>query len=99
MVTTALGELNGITFYQLQDKRNDWMDKLDITKHGLHGLRLDNPGNTSSKFLNEATDIVKSAYQNIRSDLNRYIGNIEALTNDLKREKGIGYLAERTVYN
>ena len=99
MVTTALGELNGVVFHQLQDKSNDWVDKLDFTKHGLHGLRIDNPGNTSSKFLNEATDIVKSAYQNIRSDLNNYIGNIETLTNKLKEEKGINYLQERTVYN
>lgn len=98
MVTMALGELNGVVYHQLQDKNNDWLNKVNIFK-GIQGLRLDNPGNTSSKFLNEATNFIYSAYQNIRADLNRYQGPINELTQKLKNSKGFGYLKERTIGN
>lgn len=99
MIVMALGELNGVIYYQLQDKKQNYIDDLKIWENGLQGLQMDNPGNTSSKFLNEATNIVKQAYQNIKQDLNNYIGDIRKLTQDIKDDANFGYLKEHTIGN
>ena len=66
---------------------------------GISGTEIDNPGTLQSKTLNEFTDQVTKAYQNVRDNVIGFNQELRQKVEALKKAKGFGLAAQYTVGN
>ena len=66
---------------------------------GISGTMIDNPGTLQSKTLNEFTDQVTKAYQNVRDNVIAFNQELRQKVEALKQEKGFGLASQYTVGN
>lgn len=97
-ILQAIAETDGIHYGQILNDHSNYLDWNGLTG-GLHGLRVDNPGNTASPFLNSLTKLIMNAHQNSRQQLTESISDIRKLVQALKDAKSFSYLKERTIGN
>ena len=98
-ITMAIAELDGYNWGQILKDHKNYLDSGKFWINGIQGLRLDNPGNTASPFLNSIVKMVMVAHQNSRQQVAQSISEIRKLIENLKKEKGFSYIKERTVGN
>lgn len=98
-VILAIAELKGISFRQQTKDNATFLESMNITRNGVQSLMLDNPGNLNNDTLNVLTKLVSEAYQNVREDLQRDMGDIRDLVTELKKEKNFTKLEAMTTGN
>lgn len=98
-IVMAIAELDGVNWGQVLKDHDNYLDSGKFWVNGIQGLRLDNPGNTASPFLNSITKMIMNAHQNSRQQISQSIVEIRRLVENLKKEKGFSYIKERTVGN
>ena len=99
LILTAIADLKGINFRQQLKNHDKWVEHINVFKHGLSGLYLDNPGNLNSETLNLVTSLVTEAYQNTRDEMASAKVDIQKLVNKLKESKGFNYGKENIGFN
>lgn len=95
----AVAEIDGIDFLQQVRDHDKYLEHSNIIKEGWSGTMLDNPGQMSSDTLNHVTKQINIAYQNVRDDISKLNSELRKLINNLKIEKGFGWIKSRTIGN
>lgn len=95
----AIAETSNTKIPQIYKDGNLWLDHVNILTKGLSGLELDNPGNQTSQALNNATSLIMQVYQNVRETMQRDLPKTTSKTEALKKDKGFGFIKERTLGN
>ena len=91
----AIAQLSGVNLLQQIEDHATWGFKgIAIT-----GTEIDNPGTLQSKTLNEFTDQVTKAYQNVRDNVINFNQELRQRVEALKKSKGFGLLKQYTVGN
>lgn len=98
-ISLAILETDGIELPQIYQDGEKWLEDVNIFKHGIASLELDNPGNFKDKNLNIITKLVMNAYQNVRDRMQLKIPTIYTAVQKLKDKKDFGFLKERTIGN
>lgn len=90
----AISQLSGVKLLQqLEDHA-----KFTLAG-GISGTEIDNPGTLQSKTLNEFTDQVTKAYQNVRDNVIAFNQELRSKVEALKKAKGFGLAQQYTVGN
>ena len=90
----AISELSGVKLLQQIE------DHAKFTlAGGISGTEIDNPGTLQSKTLNEFTDQVTKAYQNVRDNVIAFNQELRSKVEALKKAKGFGLAQQYTVGN
>lgn len=90
----AISQLSGVKLLQqLEDHA-----KFTLAG-GISGTMIDNPGTLQSKTLNEFTDQVTKAYQNVRDNVIAFNQELREKVEALKKAKGFGLAQQYTVGN
>lgn len=91
----AISQLSGVNLLQQIEDHAKWGFKgLAIT-----GTEIDNPGTLQSKTLNEFTDQVTKAYQNVRDNVISFNQELRQKVEALKKSKNFGLLKQYTIGN
>ena len=95
-VMLAIAEVKGISFRQQTRDNKNGLESVEVLRNGVQSLMLDNPGNLNNDTLNNLTRLVSEAYQNVREDMQRELGTIRELVDNLKKDKNFGKILEMT---
>ena len=98
-VMLAIAEVKGISFRQQTRDNKNGLESVEVLRNGVQSLMLDNPGNLNNDTLNNLTRLVSEAYQNVREDMQRELGTIRELVDNLKKDKNFGKILEMTSGN
>lgn len=82
----AISQLSGVKLLQQIEDHS----KFGISWKGVSGTMSDNPGTLQSKTLNEFTDQVTKAYQNVRDNVIAFNQELRQKVEALKKAKGFG---------
>ena len=91
----AIAELSGVKLLQQLEDHAKW----SLTWEGGFGTEIDNPGTLQSQTLNEFTDQVTIAYQNVRDNVIAFNQELRKRVEALKKSKGFGLLKQYTIGN
>lgn len=91
----AIAQLSGVKLLQQIEDHAKW----NIGSSGISGTEIDNPGTLQSKTLNEFTDQVTKAYQNVRDNVIAFNQELRQKVEALKKAKGFGLLQQYTIGN
>lgn len=95
-VMLAIAETKGISFRQQTRDNAKYLESMEVFRNGVQSLMLDNPGNLDNDTLNNLTKLVSEAYQNVREDMQREMGYIRELVENLKSDKNFSKIIEMT---
>lgn len=91
----AVAQLSGVKLLQQIEDHQKW----GVSMKGISGTMLDNPGTLQSKTLNEFTDQVTRAYQNVRDNVINFNQELRKKVEALKKEKSFGLMQQYTTGN
>lgn len=91
-ITFAIAQLSGVALLQ----QTEASSRYSITGGSTE---LDNPGTLKSKTLNQFTDQVTKAYQNVRDNVIEFNQELRKRTEALKKAKGFGKMDQYGVGN
>lgn len=91
----AISQLSGVKLLQQIEDHS----KFEISWKGISGTETDNPGTLQSKTLNEFTDQVTKAYQNVRDNVIAFNQELRQKVEALKKAKGFGLVKQYTIGN
>lgn len=98
-ISLAILETSNVELPQIYQDGEKWIEDINIFKHGIASLELDNPGNFKDKNLNIITKLTMNAYQNVREHMQTKIPVVYEAVQKLKDKKGYSFLKERTIGN
>lgn len=96
-VSLAIAELQNVNFKQQITDHDNWLNNLNVFKHGLSGNYYDNPGNLISELLNTTTNQATVAYQNVRASLSYSTAKIRKLIDAVKTDNNFGAWSQYTL--